>query len=132
MPLKLAMEFSELAKVDRQEKPAAEEEEEQEAPARHVLAKRQLSEHIKRFYSLVKRVIIILALVSFVVSTTISIFRAVLATNGGANPKQDIVSEVQKHLERLLQLTDLALASPGGASVFRVGTVLGINTVAAE
>jgi len=121
------MEFSELAKVDRQEKPAAEEEE-QEAPARHVLAKRQLSEHIKRFYSLVKRVIILLALVSFVVSTTISIFRAVLATNGGANPKQDIVSEVQKHLERLLQLTDLALASPGGASGLRLGPVYENNT----
>ena len=125
------MEFSELAKVDRQEKPA-EEDEEKVTPARHVLAKRQLSEHIKRFYSLVKRAIILLALVSFVISTTISIIRALLATNGCASPKQDIVSEVQKHLERLLQLTDLALASPGSASVFRVGPVLGNNTAAAE
>ena len=120
------MEFSELAKVDRQEKPA---EEEEAAPARRVLAKRQLSEHIKRFYSLVKRAVILLALVSFVVSTTIVIIRAVLATNGSASPKQDIVSEVQKHLERLLQLTDLALASPGGASGLRLGPVYENNTV---
>jgi len=120
------MEFSELAKVDQQEKTA----EEEEAPARRVLAKRQLSEHIKRFYSLVKRAVILLALVSFVVSTTIAIIRAVLATNGSASPKQDIVSEVQKHLERLLQLTDLALASPGGASGLRIGSLYENNTAA--
>ena len=120
------MEFSEVA---RQEKPAAEEEEKEAAPAhRHVLAKRQLSEHIKRFYSLVKRAIILLALVSFLISAIISIIRA---TSAGASPKQDIASEVQKHLERLLQLTDLALASPGSASAFRIAPVFG-NITAAE
>ena len=69
------MEFSELTKVESPEKPA--EEEEKVAPARHVLAKRQLSEHIKRFYSLVKRAIILLAFVSFVISTIIAIIRVV-------------------------------------------------------
>jgi len=120
------MEFSEVA---RQEKPAAEDEKKEAAPAHsHVLANTQLSEHIKRFYSLVKRAIILLALVSFLISAIISIIRA---TSAGASPKQDIASEVQKHLERLLQLTDLALASPGSASAFRVEPVLGNSTAAA-
>jgi len=119
------MEFSELTKVESPAKPV--EEEEKPEPVRLVLAKRQLSDHIKRFYSVVKRAIIILALVSFVISTTFSIIRAVLATNGGATPKQDLVAEVQKQLERLLQLTDLAFA-PGSASAFRIGPVLANNT----
>ena len=125
------MEFSEVTKVDRPEKPAEEKEEDEPESARPRQTKRQLSEHIKRFYSVAKRAIVLLALLSFAISTIIAIIRMVLGTNGGATQKQDIVAEVQKHLERLLQLTDLAFA-PGSASAFRIGSVLGNNTAAAE
>ena len=89
---------------------------------------RQLSEHIKRFYSIVKRIIVIFALVSFLISTVVTIIQSVLSPSSpNGSERASGLSEVEKHIARLLQLVDIAFAT-GNPSGTRIGAVFGNNT----
>ena len=69
------------------------------------------STNIKQAYLLAKRLIIIIALLVFIASSAASILRAVFgASNGNTSAKGgDVLAEVHRHLERLAQLTNLAI-----------------------
>jgi len=69
------------------------------------------STNIKQAYLLAKRLIIIIALLVFIASSAASILRAVFgATNGNTSAKGvDVLAEVHRHLERLAQLTNVAI-----------------------
>ena len=68
------------------------------------------STNIKQAYLLAKRLIIIIALFVFIASTA-SILRAVFAASYGNTSEKgvDVLTEVHRHLERLAQLTNLAI-----------------------
>jgi len=75
------------------------------APERHT------SVNIKQAYLLAKRLIIIIALLIFIVSSTVAILRAVFGSStGNASEKGvDVLAEIHRHLERLAQLTNVAI-----------------------
>ena len=69
------------------------------------------SANIKQAYLLAKRLIIIIALLIFIASSAASILRAVFGASTGNTSEKgvDVLAEVHRHLERLAQLTNVAI-----------------------
>ena len=70
------------------------------------------STNIKQAYLLAKRLIIIIALLVFIASSAASILLAVFEASAGNTSEKgvDVLAEVHRHLERLAQLTNVAIA----------------------
>jgi len=69
------------------------------------------STNIKQAYLLAKRLIIIIALLVFIASSAASILRAVFGSSNGNKSEKgvDVLAEVHCHLDRLAQLTNVAI-----------------------
>ena len=78
--------------------------------AQHLHHSSLTSASIKQAYLLTKRLIIIIALLVFIASSAATILRAIFGSTGDGEKRADVLAEVQRHLERLVQLTNVAIA----------------------